>query len=68
MDETLAFCTGRTLDLYDERGQGAPEDWCTEQAQGEPKIMVFHAISGHGLVFGPYPIRNRPYNSAEYIR
>ena len=25
-------------------------------------------LSGGGLVFGPYMIRNRPYNSAEYIR
>lgn len=24
--------------------------------------------SGGGLVFGPYFIRNRPYNSAEYVR
>ena len=24
--------------------------------------------SGGGLVFGPYVVRNRPYNSAEYIR
>lgn len=54
--------------LYDIKGQGAPEDWCTEEGQGEPKIMVFHAIYGGGLVFGPFPIVNRPYNSAEYIR
>ena len=39
-----------------------------QEAQGEPKVMVFHAISGHGLVFGPFLIRNRHYNSVEYIR
>ena len=54
--------------LYDVRGNGAPDDWATEQGQAEPKVMVFHVIYGGGLVFGPFPIIARPYNSAEYIR
>ena len=54
--------------VYDLKGRGAPENWSTEEGQGEPKIMVFHAIYGGGHVFGPYPIVNRPYNAQEYIR
>ena len=54
--------------LYDLKGQGAPEDWCTQQGQSEPKLMVFNVVYGDGIVFGPYPIHNRPYNQHEYIR
>ena len=36
--------------LYDVKGMGAPEAWCTEQGQGEPKIMVFHVIYGELLL------------------
>ena len=32
--------------LYDLKGQGSPEDWSTEEGQGEEKVMVFHAIYG----------------------
>ena len=68
--------------LYDLRGEGAPDQWETEQAQYEPKVMALNVIwgkqkmywakckfsSGGGICFGPYFIRNRPYNSAEYVR
>jgi len=53
---------------YDLRGGGAPDQWLTEQGQGEHKVMIFTVIYGGGLVFGPYPILNRPYNSVEYVR
>ena len=32
--------------LWDTRGDGAPEQWSTAQAQFEPKIMVFNVIWG----------------------
>ena len=48
---------------YDLRGQGAPENWFMEEGQWKPKIMVMHAIYSGGLVLGPYPIVNRPYNA-----
>merc|ERR1711934_392521 len=54
--------------LYDLRGNGAPDQWETAQAQFEPKVMALNIIWGGGLVFGPYFIHNRPYNSAEYVR
>jgi hypothetical protein len=35
--------------LYNEWGEGAPNDWCTEKAQGEPKVMILSVIYGRFL-------------------
>ena len=32
--------------MYNEWGAGAPDDWCIEQAQGEPMIMILSVIYG----------------------
>ena len=66
-------------------GGGAPEQWMTQQAQFEPKVMALNIIrgrafeqrfyycaiiasTGSGAVFGPYFIRNQPFNADEYLR
>ena len=40
----------RNTVLNNEQGEGAPDDWCTEQAQGEPKIMILNIIYGAFLL------------------
>ena len=43
----------RNTVLNNEQGEGAPDDWCTEQVQGEPNIiiiiMLFRFKAAHGI-------------------
>ena len=46
---------------------GSPDEWFTEQKQGEKKIMVFSLMHGSGHLFGPYFLpHGSTFNGATY--
>ena len=35
---------GKNSVIYNELGEGDPDDWCTELAQGKPKVMILRIL------------------------
>ena len=48
---------------------GSPENWYTQQKQGEKKLMVFSVMRGSGQLFGPYFLpHGSTFNAQSYRR